>query len=203
MSWKEFASNSKNRIEFVVTVTLLALILIIFTNFLQYVEYRPGVTIADPILLLFNPINLTWLTFGLIYFSILLTVFSVFKNPEKLVFILQCYGVMVFFRLIVMYLIPLEAPPTLIPLNDPFVQLFGPGKILTKDLFFSGHTATIFLLYLSSENRLIRIIFLSSTILVGTAVLLQHVHYSVDVAVAPFFAYSSYKIVHNLKIKNH
>ena len=201
MNWKEFLIDKKKRREAIISIPFLAAILIIFPQFLQFVEARQGVVFTDPILVLFNPIDLTWLTFGLIYLSILITIFSLAKKPERLLFTIQCYGLMVFFRLIVMYLLPLEAPTTLIPLNDPLVQLLGTGEILTKDLFFSGHTATLFLLFLIMEKRVIKIIFLASTILVGIAVMLQHVHYVVDVAVAPFFAYTSYKIIDGLKNK--
>jgi hypothetical protein len=201
MNWKEFLTDKKKQKELIVSIPSLAAILIIFPQFLQFVEARPGVVFTDPILALFNPIDLTWLTFGLIYLSIIITIFSLAKKPERLLFTLQCYGLMVFFRLIVMYLLPLEAPATLISLNDPFVQLLGTGEILTKDLFFSGHTATLFLLFLIMEKRVIKIIFIASTILVGIAVMLQHVHYVVDVAVAPFFAYTSYKIIDGLKNK--
>jgi membrane-associated phospholipid phosphatase len=97
--------------------------------------------------------------------------------------------------MIAMYSVPLEAPVTLIPLNDPFVQLFGTGQILEKDLFFSGHTATLFLLFLISDNKILKLFFLISTLFVAVSVLLQHVHYSVDVIAAPFFAFASYKIV--------
>jgi len=201
MNWKEFFTDKKKQKELIISIPFLAAILIIFPQFLQFVEARQGVVFTDPILVLFNPIDLTWLTFGLIYLSIIITIFSLAKKPERLLFTLQCYGLMVFFRLIVMYLLPLEAPATLISLNDPFVQLLGTGEILTKDLFFSGHTATLFLLFLIMEKRVIKIIFIASTILVGIAVMLQHVHYVVDVAVAPFFAYTSYKIIDGLKNK--
>jgi len=201
MNWKEFLTDKKKQKELIISIPFLAAILIIFPQFLQFVEARQGVVFTDPILVLFNPIDLTWLTFGLIYLSIIITIFSLAKKPERLLFTLQCYGLMVFFRLIVMYLLPLEAPATLISLNDPFVQLLGTGEILTKDLFFSGHTATLFLLFLIMEKRVIKIIFIASTILVGIAVMLQHVHYVVDVAVAPFFAYTSYKIIDGLKNK--
>lgn len=98
-----------------------------------------------------------------------------------------------------MYLTPLEAPVTLIPLNDPFVQLFGNGNVLRNDLFFSGHTATLFLLYLVTSNKKIKMTFLVFTVLVGIAVILQHVHYTIDVATAPFFSYASFKIINNFK----
>ena len=201
MNWKEFLADKKKRMELIISIPFIAAILTIFPQFLQFVEARQGVVFTDPILELFNPIDLTWLTFGLIYLSIVIIIFYLAKKPEILFLGFQCYSLMVFFRLIVMYLLPLEPPVTLIPLHDPFVQLLGTGQILTKDLFFSGHTATLFLLFLIMDKRLLKIIFLTSTILVGIAVILQHVHYVVDVAVAPFFAYTSYKIINGLKYK--
>jgi len=89
----------------------------------------------------------------------------------------------------------LNPPEKMIPLNDPVVEFFGTGQLLTKDLFFSGHTATIFLLYLLADKKLLKTFFLVSAIVVGIGVLLQHVHYSIDVFVAPFFAYCSFYIV--------
>jgi hypothetical protein len=201
MNWKEFLTDKKMRKELIISVPFIAAILIIFPQFLQFVETRQGVVFTDPILILFNPIDLTWLTFGLIYLSIVISIFSFAKKPDRILFTLQCYALMVLFRLIMMYLLPLEPPVTLIPLNDPLVQLLGTGEILTRDLFFSGHTATLFLLFLIIEKRGIKIIFLTSTILVGIAVMLQHVHYVVDVAVAPFVAYTSLKIIDGLKNK--
>jgi membrane-associated phospholipid phosphatase len=113
---------------------------------------------------------------------------------------LQTYGLMVFFRGAAMYLTPFNAPEKIIILHDPFVQFFGDGGILTKDLFFSGHTGTMFLIFLLVENKTLKTIFLVATILVGSAVLLQHVHYTIDVFVAPFVAYGSYRIIKKLHI---
>jgi len=192
MGWKDFLT--KRRKELILTVIFLAVILYIFPNFLTYVEERQGVTLADPILELFNPIDLTWLTFGLIYISLIVAIYSFAAKPEILLIALQSYSLLVIFRMMVMYSAPLDAPERMILLNDPFVQFFGSGKVLTKDLFFSGHTATLFLLFLISDKKYLKIIFLICTVLVGIAVLLQHVHYTIDVLAAPFFAYVSYKI---------
>jgi membrane-associated phospholipid phosphatase len=113
---------------------------------------------------------------------------------------------MVVFRLIAMYVTPFSAPEKLLLLDDPFVQFFGSGQILTKDLFFSGHTATLFLLFLIADKKSFKIFFLCCTLLVAAAVILQHVHYTVDVFTAPFFAYTSYRIViminENITVKN-
>ncbi len=193
MNWKEFLTDRK--IELIITVLFLTVILFIFPNFLAFVEGRQGVVLADPILELFKPIDLTWLTFGLIYISLIVAIFSFAAKPDILLLALQSYSLLVIFRMMVMYSAPLDAPERMILLNDPLVQFLGSGEVLTKDLFFSGHTATLFLLFLVSDKKRLKIIFLMSTVLVGIAVLLQHVHYTIDVLAAPFFAYSSYKIV--------
>jgi membrane-associated phospholipid phosphatase len=87
----------------------------------------------------------------------------------------------------------------MIILNDPFVEFFGTGKTLTKDLFFSGHTATLFILFLVSKKKIIKTVFLISTIAVAISVLLQHVHYTIDVFAAVFFTYACYKLIYKFK----
>jgi len=195
MSWKTFFQNSKNRTEFILTIVVLIVVIITFSRFLVFVENRMGVVLNDPLLYLFNPIDLTWVTFSLIYISLILFLANNIKDPNKIMFALQTYSLMVLFRGIAMYLTPFNAPDSILVLNDPFVQFFGKGDILTKDLFFSGHTGTLFLLFLLAESKKLKATFLIATILVGSAVLLQHVHYSIDVFVAPFIAYGSYRII--------
>lgn len=202
MSWKTFFQIKRNIIEFTATIVVLIGLMLSFSQFLQFIELRDGVTLPDPFIKTFNPIDLTWLTFTLIYLSIIIYIVSIRREPNKIMHTLQVYGLMVIFRVISMFLTPFNAPETLILLDDPFVQLFGKGNILTKDLFFSGHTATLFLLFLLTENNNLRFIFLFSTIAVGTAVLLQHVHYSIDVFIAPFIAYGAYRIVNIIHKKN-
>ena len=195
MNWKSFFNIKRNRNEFILTIILLAILMISFSQFLQFIEKRNGAVLPDPLLNIFSPIDLTWLTFSLIYLSIIVFLISIIKEPDKLLIAMQAYGLMVIFRTIAMYLVPLEPPETMLLLNDPFVQLFGKGEILTKDLFFSGHTATLFLVFLLTEKKTLKFIFLISTFIVGISVLLQHVHYSIDVFVAPFVAYGSYRII--------
>ena len=74
---------------------------------------------------------------------------------------------------------------------DVWLQLISPWSVfahgsaqayLTKDLFFSGHTATTFLLvlYLWPRPRL-RWIALAAHLVVAASVLLARIHYSIDV----------------------
>lgn len=199
MSWKDFISVKRNRIELAITVILLAFILFSFTNFLNFVEERPGVVFTDPVLILFDPVDLTWLTFGLIYLSLLTAVISFSLKPERLLFAFQLYTFMVIVRMIGMYLLPLDPPDTLIVLNDPFVEFFGTGQTLTKDLFFSGHTATLFIFFLIEDKKILKSVFLICTIGVAITVLLQHVHYTIDVFAAVFFTYTCYMVLKKIK----
>jgi hypothetical protein len=200
MSWKDFLSDKKNKVEFVVSLILLALVLTGLARFVNFVEYRPGVAFSDPVLDLFNPIDMTWLTFGLIYIALVIAVASLINNPRQLLFALQLYTLMAFVRIIAMFLLPLEPPEKMILLKDPFVEFFGSGQTLTKDLFFSGHTATLFILFLVSKNKIIKTLFMISTILVAIFVLLQHVHYAIDVFAAVFFTYACYKLLLHCKL---
>ncbi len=199
MSWKNFLTEKRNKSELVITVLLLAVILTVLANFLNFIEAREGVVLSDPILNLFNPINLTWLIFALIYISIIAGVITLWNNPKRLLFAIQLYILMVVVRMAAMYLLPLEPPAAMIILKDPFVEFFGTGQTLTKDLFFSGHTATLFILLLVSEKKIIKAVFLINTMLVAIAVLLQHVHYTIDVFAAVFFTYTCYVIIKKIK----
>ena len=195
MAWKEALSDNRFRLQAIISLIALAVVLISLTNFLNFNETRQGIVLSDPLLTHFKPINLTWLIFGLIYLSLIIALFDLIKYPAQLIFILQSYSLLVVVRMAAMYVMPLNPPPDMISLNDPFVQYFGTGRLLTKDLFFSGHTATLFLLFLSVQNKKFKILFLICTIAVGLCVLLQHVHYSIDVLAAPFFTYSSFQII--------
>lgn len=201
MNWKEFLSDKKNKVELIVSLILLAIVLTGLANFVNYIELRTGVVLSDPILNLFNPIDLTWIIFGLIYISLIVAIITLIKNPQRLIFALQLYTLMALVRIAAMFLLPLEPPEKIILLRDPFVEFFGSGQTLTKDLFFSGHTATLFILFLVSEKKIIRTIFLISTIVVALCVLLQHVHYTIDVLAALFFTYACYKILLDLDFK--
>jgi membrane-associated phospholipid phosphatase len=193
--WIEALSDKKYRLQAVLTVIVLAGVLWSLTNFLNFIENRQGIILADPLLSHFKPLNLTWLIFGLIYLSLITALFELAKYPKQLMFILQAYSLLVVIRMAAMYIIPLNPPPDMIPLNDPFVEYFGTGRLLTKDLFFSGHTATLFLLFLTVQSKKLKILFLTCTIALGLSVLLQHVHYSIDVLAAPFFTYTCFHII--------
>jgi hypothetical protein len=64
---------------------------------------------------------------------------------------------------------------------------------LTKDLFFSGHTAATFLLLLYIwPHRRLRVVMLVGHVVVVASVFLSHLHYSIDVIGAYAMAFSVY-----------
>ena len=185
---------SRQTFELVFSSLVLAFVLLSFSSFLQFIESRPGVTFVDPLLETFLPMNLTWITFGLVYGAILLAVYERVRDIRALILTLQCYALLTIFRALLMWSLPLEPPTSMIVLLDPFVEIFGGGSPLTKDLFFSGHTSITFLLFLTSPSRL-RWVFLVASAGVAFCVLAQHVHYTVDVLVAPFVSFASFQLI--------
>jgi membrane protein implicated in regulation of membrane protease activity len=65
---------------------------------------------------------------------------------------------------------------------------------ITKDLFFSGHTATLLLLALAVPPGWHRRMLAVATFLIGSLVLVQHAHYTYDVLAALPLTLLAYKL---------
>lgn len=89
--------------------------------------------------------------------------------------------------MITMYVFTLEPPEGIIPLHDPLVDAVAYGGVVfNKDLFFSGHVATLLLFVLLEERAVVKKILMVIGGLVAILILLQRVHYTIDVVAAPF-----------------
>lgn len=118
-----------------------------------------------------------------------------FRSPSRTVLLFWGTLLMCLIRSASLYMVVLEPPATIIPLDDTLlVQVFYGGTSLKRDLFFSGHTANLILTGLMQDNKKIRQAILICAGLVGVMVVLQHVHYVIDVLAAPFFAYAVYRL---------
>jgi hypothetical protein len=182
------------RMRVFVTAPALIIALVGLSRFLLAVERRPGSVLSDPLLMYFTPVDVNWVTFALIYGGIFVGIAILLRHPERCVLAFQSYIVMVVFRIIAMSLTPLDPPLTMISLRDPFVEYLGTGTMLTKDLFFSGHTSTMFLLFLAMPSKATRAMYLCCVIGVASCVLIQHAHYSIDVYAAVFFAFCANRV---------
>ena len=194
-AWKREARRPPFWVELAVTLIAFVIFLLVNLHFSDYVEARPGVELPDPILRLFSPVDVTWYVFAVLWFSTVLGMACLAPEPECILMVIQAFTLHNAFRVATLFLTPLEAPPGTIPLTDPLVELTATGETLTKDLFFSGHAAAMFLLFLSAKKRWLKPVFLMSTLVVSLLVVLQYVHYVVDVLVAPFMAYGSWRII--------
>ncbi len=196
MDWKEAWANRRFRISLLVTLVALFTVLQVIIRVMDFMETQPGARIDDPILALLPPTDMTWPLTFLIYSNLILLLWGNRNHPKELLMAMQTYSLMIFARTVTLYTFPLEAPEGIIPLADPLVQWKSEYSIVhTKDLFFSGHTATVFLCFLTTVSRWMRVWFLIATVLVGFFVLLQHVHYTIDVLAAPFVSYLCYRMV--------
>jgi hypothetical protein len=199
-SWPSALKHSRFRLELLTTLALLAFSLFLLSRFLAYVEQRPGVVLPDPVLSIFTPTDVTWITFSVIYAGLALALIHLFSRPSQMLLAFQAYIMLIVLRIMVMALTPLDAPPGLIVLADPFVEFFvGHGSTLTKDLFFSGHTSTLFLLFLVARGRRWKMFFLMCAVVVAFCVLIQHVHYTIDVIIAPGASYCAYRSLQSVR----
>jgi hypothetical protein len=193
--WRQAWADRGFRIRLLVTPPLLVGTLSALAALVKWVERRPGAVLPDPVLAMLAPRDVTWPVFTLIYVGIVLAVLLLARSPVRLLLGVQGYVVMALLRIVVMWATPLDPPPGMIVLEDPLVQgLGGAAEPLTRDLFFSGHTSTMFLLFLAVPGRATRAFFLAATAGVAFLVLVQHVHYAVDVLAAPPFAYAAWRI---------
>lgn len=194
--WNEYFKQKNAGVILIITVVILVVCVYTLSRFLINVEERAGVILNDPIFHYFNAVDLNIPIFTLIYASLILCLVYLVKNqPQELVLALQTYSLLVIVRMAMMYVTPLEPPIGTIDLQDPLVFVVGTGKKLTKDLFFSGHTSILFMMFLIVKKPVLKYAFLTVTILVGLFVILQKVHYTVDVLAAPFAAYGCYRII--------
>lgn len=193
--WKDFLRQKRGRTEFTVTLVLLIAVVYSLSRYLIFNETRDGAVLDDPILEQFTAIELNIPIFFAIYSSLLIGIVAFSFNPKQLITSFQTYTVLVILRMISMYLIPLDPPKDSIDLQDPIVFIAGTGMMITKDLFFSGHTSTSFMLFQVARNKYLRMYFLAATITVGTSVILQKAHYAIDVVAGLVYSYAAYQIV--------
>ena len=193
--WKAFWQEPKQRIRLTISIVLLPVIVYGFSLFLGWVEQRDGLEIDDPVLSLFQPVDISALIFAVTYLPVIAGIIYAARDPWLLLRTLYAYSILLLLRTITIYCVPLDPPADIIPLRDPVLELTAySGKAIVKDLFFSGHTATHFMFFLLAKHKGVGMFFLMCTFLVGVLVLAQHVHYTVDVLAAPAFAWMAVRL---------
>jgi PAP2 superfamily C-terminal len=192
--WKNAMEDSffKKRLQLGLIVWIV--VLIAFPFFFDFIENRNGILLNDFIINSIPAYDVSIPTFLIIWSMFLVFLYRAIYDPALLLLFLWGFIFLSVSRFISIYLVPLNPPEQLIALRDPITNLFYGKKhaFITKDLFYSGHTSTQFLMCLCFTKKSDKLLALISTILVGALVLIQHVHYSIDVFAAPFFTYLVY-----------
>jgi len=161
--------------------------------FEHVIHNKSGVFLNDWVLNSIKPRDVSWVIFGLIYSCIVVFAILNFSEPGKILFALSLYSYVTWLRLLTIYVFTVEAPTGIIPLKDPFLAFFVYNKPdFVKDLFFSGHVSTLVTLGLTETNKKIKAGFFLIAAITGFLLLIQHVHYTLDVVFAPFFTYLIY-----------
>lgn len=177
-------------------VPLLVATVLLYTTFLRYNEMRVGRPFADPLFSILPVRDVSALTFSFTYSFSILGGYRLLLAPRKGLMGIQAYILVSFARMLSMQLLPLEPAASMIPLQDPFVKfIVGIDSELRKDLFFSGHLATVCLFYFLEEQRAWKAVFLAGCVGVASCLAWQHVHYSIDLLAAPVVAYAACRTV--------
>jgi hypothetical protein len=190
--WQTAWGTKDFRNKIIAGTLLLFTTLATFPFFFGTIEERNGKILNDWLLDRLPAYNMSLPIFIIIWVSTVFIFIRSYQNPDIFITFLWAYVILSITRLVVISMVPLNPPAGLIELKDPISNTFYGLRVVTKDLFFSGHTSTAFLMYLCLKKRNDKIIMLAATFVLGLLLLIQHVHYTVDVLAAPFFTYLIY-----------
>lgn len=190
--WKKTWATSKSRSQIILGTVLMLAIVYMLPLFFNHIEKRDGVVLNDWVLAHVPAYNVSVLIFAIIWSMILLILVRAIYKP--VIYINYCWSLMFvcLARLACISMVPLNPPAGLIPLTDPLTGVFYGESLITKDLFFSGHTATLTLIVLCLERKNDKIIATIATVIVAFLLVVQHIHYSIDILAAPVVTYSCY-----------
>lgn len=194
LQWRKAWTNRSFKIKTIIGSITLLIILVSFPRFFAYIETRKGIQINDLLLNNIPSIDFSIPIFIVIWSTALLLIYRIVKSPDLFLQFLLSFILLSISRIISISLFSLDPPDGLIAIKDPISSIFYGGKevFITKDLFYSGHTATQFLMFLSFRKKRDKIITGLTSFLIAIMVLYQHVHYTIDVIAAIPFAYSVY-----------
>jgi hypothetical protein len=196
--WKQTWGLISKRHQIVYGTGIMLAVVFTLPSFFNYIQKRHGVFLNDWLLALIPPHNVSIAIFSIIWGMGLLIIYRAVHNPQ--IYINYCWTLILvsILRIITISLIPLDPPAGLINLTDPLTGIFYGESLITKDLFFSGHTATLTLIFLCLEKRSDKYLGLLAIIIVAVLLLVQHIHYTMDIIAAPFFVYACFLFIRNL-----
>lgn len=156
--------------------------------FFPYIQQRHGIVLYDPLLAWLPAYDISIPLFACLYIPMLVWIGMLLKYPRSLLQVLMSVIVLQTIRLLTIWAIPLDPPQHCMVLRDPLVDVLAYHHMpITRDLFFSGHTATMMVFYLAApgQKKWLMAIWMSTVILM---LLIQHAHYTIDILAAILIA---------------
>jgi hypothetical protein len=195
-NWKESLSTTGYAPKLLTAVAVFVSGALQFPTYFRNIQKRPGTDLNDIVLNNIPFIDVSTYIFAIIYGLLIYMLLRVLAKPQLFLLFALTFVIETVFRMTTIYLFPLNPPVNLVTLHDIFSEtlIYGDAEPITKDLFFSGHTATMVMICLFVEGRRDKIVSIIATFLLAILLLIQHVHYTVDVLGALFFTYMSYLI---------
>jgi len=200
--WKETWNTPHKKKQIIFGTLLMLAVVIIMPHFFNAIQKRNGKLLDDWLLAIIPARNVSVAIFAIIWAMILLAIFRAIKDPSMYITYCWTYVFVCAARLTCISLVPLEPPIGLIQLTDPVTAIFYGHSVVTKDLFFSGHTATLTLICLCLNRRNDRIVATVATVAVAFLLLVQHIHYTIDILAAPVFVYLFYRSTRYVLFRN-
>jgi hypothetical protein len=164
-------------------------------TFFNAIQKRTGPVLNDWLLAAVPAANVSWAIFTIIWGWGLYTLWRGIETPMIYITYMWTFIFVIMLRVAAIALIPLDPPVGLVELKDPLTGVFYGQSTITKDLFFSGHTSILFLTVLCLEKKWEKIIAGCATFIVACLLIVQHVHYTIDILAAPIVIYPVYRLV--------
>ena len=196
-TWNTAFADRRFTLSLIGALSVFSIFPIKADNYFQWIQLREGIQWDDPILNAIPSLNVSYPIFGIIYFSVIYLLLRLLKDPKKFLWFAWAFNLETAFRFATIYFVALNPPAGLVNLRDPIAELliYGENLAITKDLFFSGHTATMVFVCYFLPTALERRIAFGLSLLLVSFLLIQHVHYSLDILAAPVFTLAAIWIV--------
>jgi hypothetical protein len=188
-AWTAALQSPYRRNKIILGSFFIAGILTLMPVFFNYIQKRQGIVLNDWVLANIPAHDVSIAIFALIWGMALLTLIRALYNPDIYIHYVWTLVFVSLTRLISISFVPLDPPVGLVNLVDPITSVFYGHVVVTRDLFYSGHTSTMVLIFLCLEKRNDKILAFIATVAVMVLLLIQHIHYTIDVLAAPVFVY--------------
>jgi len=193
-NWKAIWASRYQRWQMLIGIAVMAAIIYILPIFFAHIQKRNGAVLNDWLLARIPPHNVSVFIFAIIWGMALLILVRAIRHPS--IIITYCWTLIFvcLVRFVTLSVVALDPPAAMVPLVDPLNSALYRNADITKDLFFSGHTATMVMIYLCLQKRTDKLIALVAAFAVVCLLLVQHIHYTIDVLAAPVVVYPCYRL---------